>query len=167
MGGFKNRFDLSSFGKYTKVTSLVKRLQLPWIPGMKRPNFMFYRLKVTIPTEIPSSVIFALIYLSMLYIFSGGVYDLVEEPFARGSDSQGNPVLLYSDQDRQFLLEGIVAGVIMFLGATGLYLLSQATTDPHNPNRATTYQTLGVILLVLSFLILQTMFNCKLNPSNC
>ena len=141
---------------------MSEKLELPWIPGLKRPNFSFYRIKVAIPTSIPNSFIYGLIFLSVLYIFSGGVYDLVEEPFARGSDSQGNPVLIFADQDRQFLIEGLVAGIIMFLGAAGLYFIYEATTDPHNPDRATSYQLLGVLLLFVSFFILQTMYNCKL-----
>ncbi len=138
------------------------RVQLPWIPGIERPKFVFYRIKITIPTRIPPSLVYGLVFLSILYIYAGGVYDLVEEPFARGSDAQGNPILLLTDQDRQFLIEGVVAGVVMFLGAGGLYMIAEAATDPHNPDRATTYQGIGVILLLFAFLVLQSMFNCKL-----
>jgi hypothetical protein len=89
------------------------------------------------------------------------VYNLVKDPFARGADSQGNPVLIFTDQDRQFAIEGYVAGIVMFMGALGLYFLSQATADPHNPNRATSYQTIGVVMIIIAFLILQSMYNCK------
>lgn len=138
-----------------------KRIRLPWVPGLKRPNFVFYRIKVSIPRRIPPTLIYVLIYFSILYIFSGGVYNLVKDPFARGADQNGQPVLIYTDEDRQFVIEGYVAGIVMFMGAAGLYLLSQATTDPHNPSRATSYQTMGVIVIFLAFLILQSMYNCK------
>ncbi len=138
-----------------------RSIRLPWIPGFQRPNFIFYRIRVSIPTKIPPALIYGLIYLSILYVYVGGVYDLVEEPYARGSDAQGNPVLIWPDQDRQFMIEGIVAGLVMFLGAAGLYMLSQATTDPHNPNRATTYQTIGAVMIALAFIILQSMYKTK------
>lgn len=138
-----------------------RNLKLPWIPGLQRPNFIFYRIRFSLPTKIPPALIYGLIYLSILYIYAGGVYDLVEKPFARGADAQGNPVLIWPDQDRQFLIEGIVAGIIMFLGAAGLYMLNQATADPHNPNRATTYQTIGAVLIVIAFIILQSMYKTK------
>ena len=137
---------------------MSSKIQLPWLVGLKRPNFVFYRIKVTIPTSIPCSLIYGLIYFSILYIFVGGVYDLVEQPYARGADASGNPLLIFQDQDRQFLIEGIVAGVMMFVGAAGLYFISQATTDPHNTSRATSYQTIGVILIFLAFIILQSMY---------
>ncbi len=136
-------------------------LKLPWIPGLYRPNFIFYKLKFSIPTRIPISVVYFAIFASVFYIFAGGVYDLVEKPFARGADSEGNPVLLWPDQDRQFLIEGIVAALVMFLGAGGLYLISQATTDPHNPSRATYFQALGFIVIIVAFITLQSMFNTK------
>lgn len=139
-----------------------RKLVLPWIPGLHRPNFMFYRIKIAIPTSIPNSVIFALIFFSVFYIYVGGVYDLVEQPFARGTDQGGRPVLLYEGQDRQFLIEGLVAGILMFVGAIGLYILHQATSDPHNPGRAGTYQLVGIILLFLAFLILQNMYCAKI-----
>ena len=140
---------------------------IPFIPGLKRPNYAFYRLKFSIPSRIPPQLIFGLIYLSILYIYAGGVYDIVEHPIARGSTQNGQPVLLLTSQDRQFLIEGIVAGVVMFIGAIGLYFMSQATTDPHNPDRATTYQIIGVFLISMAFLILQSMYNCKTGAASC
>ena len=143
--------------------------KLPWlIPGFQRPNFKFYKIKMAIPTEIPQNLIFLVIYLSILYIFIGGVYNLVnEDTIAFGTASDGGPELFYPGQDRQFLIEGIVAGVIMFVGAAGLYLLNQATTDPHNVNRAATYQIIGGLLVMLSYFVLANMFRCKINPSEC
>ena len=141
---------------------MADRVTLPWIPGLTRPKFVFYKIRIAIPTRIPPSLIYGLIYLSILYIYAGGVYDLVEEPFARGSGPNGDPILILADQDRQFLIEGIVAGVVMFMGAAGLYLIGEAATDPHKPDRATAYQAMGIILIVLAFLILQSMYNCKI-----
>jgi len=165
MRDFKNTRTSEYLSKlnFHLVMNLSKRVRLPWLPGLQRPNFTFYRIRISIPTRVPPSFIFGLIYLSILYIYSGGVYDIVEKPYARGSDQKGNPVLLYTNQDRQFLIEGIVAGVIMFVGAFGLYFMNQATTDPHNPDRATSYQLMGLIMVAFAFLILQSMFNCKIN----
>lgn len=138
-----------------------KSLRLPWVPGIKRPNFIFYRIRLTLPSKIPSSVIYFAIFGAVFYIFMGGVYDLIEKPFARGADSQGNPILIYPDVNRQFLIEGVVAALVMFMGALGLYLLNQATSDPHNPTRASYYQILGVVLLTVAFIIIQSMYAKK------
>ena len=103
-------------------------------------------LKIYFPAHldllIHDLLLYFAIFASVFYVFAGGVYDFVEEPISRGADSNGNPILIYPDRDRQFLIEGIVAAIIMFLGAGGLYMINQATTDPHNPQRASSYQAL-------------------------
>ncbi|MDH5400848.1 MAG: hypothetical protein OEY49_00015 [Candidatus Heimdallarchaeota archaeon] len=137
------------------------KFKLPWLPLLRRPQFIFYRIKISIPKKIPVSLIYTIILLGVLFVFSGGVYDWVDQPYARGADANGNPLLIMREQDRQFILEGLVAGIVMFMGALGLYMLGQATTDPHNVGRATSYQTIGIILIVLSFIIIQRMFACK------
>ncbi len=142
---------------------------LPWvaIPGVKRPNFVFTKVSLSIPTKIPSNMVYFLVFLSIFYIYIGGVYDLVEDPLAFGGNANNEPLLIFPSQDRQFLIEGIVAGLIMMLGAGGLYLMSQATKDPHDTSRASTYQSIGVILIVIAFFVLQNMYKCKINPEVC
>ncbi|MCY3411428.1 MAG: hypothetical protein INQ03_07325 [Candidatus Heimdallarchaeota archaeon] len=142
---------------------------LPWvaIPGVKRPQFVFNKIKFVLPTRIPSNFIFLAIFLSILYIYIGGVYNLVEDPLAFGGGEDGNPILIYPSQDRQFLIEGLVAGLVMMMGALGLYLINSATNDPHDTSRAVSYQTFGVILIVIAFFILNNMYNCKIDSTAC
>lgn len=133
---------------------------LPWVVPLRRPKFTFYRIKVTIPTSIPTQYIYALIYLSLFYIYIGGVYNLLENTPAIGSDGT-NPVLIYARLDAQYILEGIVAGLIMFAGAFGLYLLREASSDPYNPDRANAFIIYGVILLITAFVMLNNMLAKK------
>lgn len=140
------------------------KINLPWVvvPGVKRPKFEFVKIKFALPTRIPSSLVFVLIYFSIFYIYAGGVYDLVEDPLAFGQDANRDPLLIYPSQDRQFLLEGIVAGLVMMMGAAGLYMISAATSDPHDTSRASTYQTIGVLVILIAFFILQNMYKKKI-----
>jgi hypothetical protein len=144
------------------------QFRLPWVPLIQRPNFKFYKVRFSIPTRINTNVLYFLIYLSIFYIFAGGVYDLVnKDTIAFGTDSDGGPQLFYPSQDRQFLLEGIAAALVMFMGAGGIYLLGQATSDPHDTGRASTYQIIGGILILIAFIMISSMFNCKVNPGSC
>ena len=144
------------------------QFRLPWVPLLQRPNFKFYKVRFSIPTRIPPNLLFLAIYLSIFYIFAGGVYDLVnKDTIAFGTDADGGPQLFYPSQDRQFLLEGIAAALVMFMGAAGIYLLGQATSDPHDTGRASTYQIIGGILILIAFIMISSMFNCKVNPGSC
>ena len=89
------------------------QFKLPWVFGVKRPAFVFYRIRMAIPTTVPTNLIYLGVFLGVFYIFMGGVYDLVnDDVIAFGSDQQGNPLLWYPSQDRQFLIEGIVAALV-------------------------------------------------------
>ena len=138
-------------------------VKLPWvIPGIRRPNFRFYRLTFTLPREVPTKLFVLTLFLAIFYIYMGGVYDVVEKPLTIGSDQKGNPLLFYPGGiDRQFLLEGIVAALLMFVGFIGLYLMDSATHDPHDPNRAYKYMTVGSVLIVLAMIVLQRMIDLK------
>ncbi len=144
------------------------KFRLPWIPGLKRPNFVFYRIRFAIPTSVSPNLIYFLLFLSIFYIYIGGVYDIISENvIAFSSDKSGNPVLFYPGQDRQYIIEGIVAGLVMFMGALGLYFMHIATNEPHNTTRAMFYQSAGIFLVFMAFIILQLMFKCKVKPDSC
>ncbi len=138
--------------------------KLPWVvPGIRRPNFRFYRLTVSIPREVPSKLFILVVFLAIFYVYMGGVYDIVEKPLTIGSDTNGNPLLWYPGGiDRQFLLEGIVAALLMFIGFAGLYLMDSATKDPHDTQRAWKYMTIGSLLIILAMITLQRLIDVKL-----
>ena len=138
------------------------KMKLPWlIPGIRRPNFRLYRIKIGYPTELPANFALYIILLGVLFIYSGGMYDLVEKPISIGSDQYGEPSLISQSLDRQFMLEGIVAAIFMFFGALGLYLMDYATGDPHNVRSASTLQALGIVISFISFLTLILMLEIK------
>ena len=137
--------------------------KLPWIvPGIRRPNFRFYKLTFTIPREVPGRLFFIFIFLAIFYVYIGGVYDLVEKPLTIGSDANQNPLLIYpGGTDRQFLLEGVVAGILMFIGFGGLYLLDSAAKDPHDTQRAINFIVIGAFITFLALVILNRMIAIK------
>lgn len=139
-------------------------VKLPWIfPGIRQPNFYLPKIEPTIPTSISPRVIYTLVYVSVFYIFIGGVYDLIQSPIAIGADSAGNPVLVYTNAlERQFLIEGIVAGLLMFLGALGLFLLKEAPSNPHDTDRANMLVALGMASIFIAWLALENMIQQKL-----
>ncbi len=137
--------------------------KLPWVfPGLRRPNFRFYKLTFSMRREVPGKILYVLIFLAIFYIYIGGMYDLVEKPLTIGSDQNNNPLLIFpGGTDRQFLLEGIVAGLLMFVGFGGLFLLDNAAKDPHDTQRAWKLMTVATVIVILAFLTLQRMLDVK------
>jgi len=137
---------------------------LPWILPLKKPNFYFPKIRVGIPT-IPDWVLPGGIFVGLFYIFSGGVYLLVTGNVpAYYYPANGTIQLIYNREctvSKQYLMEGIVAAMLISMGSLGLYLVNKATDDPHNPNRAFMYQFIGSILLLISILIIENMMHIK------
>lgn len=146
--------------KVIKKLSIMAKVK--WIfVGFNKPNFNLPKIEPVIPTTISPRVVYTLVYISVFYIFIGGVYDLIQDPVAIGADQNGNPVLIANRNGQQFLIEGIVAGMLMFLGAIGLYLLKEAPSNPHDTGRATMMMTLSIVILFVTFVSLERMMNFK------
>lgn len=147
-----------------------QRNKVPWLIPLRRPNFYFPRIVLGKP-KIPNWVIYVAVFTSIFYVFSGGVYNLVEDNIPAYGFENGEIELIfnrykgkgscYSNLDHQYLVEGIVAGLMVFMGSFGLYILNQATRDPHDIRKAENYQMFGLILIILAFLILSSMMSDK------
>ena len=65
--------------------------KLPWIfPGIRRPSFSLHQVSIRIPTRIPRSVLYVLIYAVIFYIFAGGAYMLVNKDTLISIGQYGN-----------------------------------------------------------------------------
>ena len=143
-----------------------KKKPLPWvIPGIKRPNFYLPVPRFSLSLKIPVSIIFVLAHFIVFYIFSGAVYNSVAPNVRSYGVRQDGTIQLIQwdggDVSHQYEWEGLVAALLIYLGALGFYLLKKGSEEPHNVNRAMTYQTLAIIILVVAFISIQLMFNNK------
>lgn len=143
-----------------------KKKTLPWlIPGMRRPNYQLQVPRFTLSIKIPLSLFYILAHFVVFYIFSGAVYNSVAlnvRPY--GVRPDGTIQLIQwdgGDISDQYEWEGFVAALLIYVGTLGFYLLKKGSEEPHNINRALTYQTIAIILLFVAFVSVQLMFNYK------
>ncbi len=136
--------------------------RVPWVLGgiARRPAFHFPRFKIQVPTEIPRSVVYVLALGIVWLIFIGVSYDMVQKPESVGG--QLEPELLYRGLDQQYLLEGVVAGTVMFGGAFGLYAMHYATSFSTDLRKSSTTLGVGVILVLVALVMILSMYNTKL-----
>ncbi|MBY8999300.1 MAG: hypothetical protein KGD64_00085 [Candidatus Heimdallarchaeota archaeon] len=137
--------------------------KLPWIfPGIRRPNFSLHQISIRIPTRIPRSVLYILIYAIVFYIFAGGAYDIVNRENLISIGSDGNsPVFIATNQHAQYLIEGIVAGFVFSFAAASLYLFEHATKYAFDVNTAQKVEMIATILVVVWFVVILLLFNAK------
>ena len=147
------------------ITEKIKT-KTPWLFGtrLKKPKIIFPKLRglhMSLPT--PSKAIgLALIYAILFILQTGVVYLIYREPPALGANSAGDPIFLYPGIQDSFIIEGIVASILIFISSTGFLLLYQASKYSYNRTLALRILIIGTIMILFAFGSLQYLIAVKL-----
>ncbi len=140
--------------------------KIPWVMGKQvRPPRIKYPVYREGSLSLPSpgrSMMLLGIYVFLFWLLMGGIYLLIKEPSSMGGDAAGNIMWLYPSSNDAFVIESIVAAVLVFVGGTGFFLLYNSTKHSFNYNYAIKLLILGLVLAGTSFGLLQFMMATKL-----
>ncbi|TFG19776.1 MAG: hypothetical protein EU530_05200 [Promethearchaeota archaeon] len=139
------------------------RNKMPWvlnsirIPYIDFPDFKGRNLDIPTPSR---NVLLGLIYIFLFWLMMGGVYLMIPDssgntPLALGANPQGEPIWIYPRITDAFVIESIVAGAVIFIGAIGFIILYQSTKHIYNTRYARLLIAVGFILATVTFIILQ------------
>ncbi|MEA2070871.1 MAG: hypothetical protein U9O98_06220 [Asgard group archaeon] len=135
---------------------------LPFVPIVRRPDYQLRFVKLKMPTTIPIQLIMVVILVGLLFIYIGGFYDIAQDPLAFGSDQNDQPVVITSQLNHQFLVEGMAAGILMFIGALGFFLIHYATQYAYSPKNATILLIVGIGVVIIAWVAITFMLGEKL-----
>ncbi len=123
---------------------------------LRKPQFREIRM--------PSKWIFFAITLGVYYfVVSGGMFTLSYPDFAKAIiQTSSGPLSIYPGLHRQLLVEGIVGGVLYFLGFLGFYIMYQSTRNIYRPRYSQMLLASGLMLILLSFFGCQWLVNYKI-----
>ena len=158
----QEKIDIS--GSETITEKIRKRT--PWVFGKKlrKPKMSYPRLRgkrIVLPT--PSKALgLAAIYAILFILQTGVVYLIYRETPALGADSRGDPIFLYPGIQDSFIVEGVVASILIFVMSTGFLLLYQASKYSYNQKLAIRILIIGVIMILFAFSSLQYLIAVKL-----
>ncbi|MFX1418962.1 MAG: hypothetical protein ACFE9N_08600 [Promethearchaeota archaeon] len=142
------------------------KTKTPWIFGKKlrKPKINFPKLRrVRVSLPMPSRSLSVITILIILFVLQTGiVYLIVRDPPAVGATAQGDPVFIYLDINESFIIEGIVASVLIIFCSTGFILLYQASKYVYNKKMAISILTIGVLMIVITFILLQYIISVKM-----
>jgi hypothetical protein len=161
-----NKEDIS--GSET-VLELI-RGKTPWIFGksLRKPKIVFPKLKLPkMDMPMPGRSISVIIIYAILFLLQLGIiYLIYTKPPALGGDpNTGEPMFLYPSIHDSFIIEGIVASILIFLCSTGFVLLYQASKYVYNKSIAVRILVIGIIFVLVTFAALQAMITIKLGES--
>lgn len=141
------------------------RTRTPWIFGenLRKPKINFPKIKLPrVSLPMPSRTLSIIVIIIVLIVLQTGVvYLIVREPIALGATSEGNPVFIYADIHESYVMEGIVASILILFCSVGFIMLYQASKYVYNKKMALWILIIGVLMIIITFILLQYMVGIK------
>jgi hypothetical protein len=134
-----------------------------WPKFIRKPRLRLTKPSLKMPEKPSGSTLFTLTLIFLLFVFGGGIWDIVNRENLRsmGSTSSGGPLLIYPGLDYQFIIEGLVASILLFAGFTGLIIIYQSTRHVYRPSYSKLLLVAGMGLLFASYILLNVMLGGK------
>ena len=150
-------------GSETVIEKIKKKT--PWIFGnsIRKPKIHFPKFRIPrISLPMPARSLSIIVILTILFVLQTGVvYLIVREPPALGSNSAGEPIFIFQDLHESFILEGIVASILIIFSSMGFVFLYQASKYVYNKKMAVWILTIGIFMILISFVLLQYLLGVK------
>jgi hypothetical protein len=146
------------------------RSRTPWIFGnsLRKPKINFPRLRLPrISFPMPSRSLSVIIILIILFILQTGiVYLIVREPPALGAvpsgPNAGDPIFIFDSTHDSFIIEGIVASILILFCSVGFIMLYQASKYVYNQKMAIWILVIGILMIIITFIMLQYILAVKM-----
>ncbi len=124
-------------------------------------SFSMNRFYKKISTAKPSTLILSIVVLAIaVFFFGGGLYNIIMKPYPAVYYG-GRFLFLYPQLSEQFIADSLVAMILYALGAIGLIVIYQSTKYAYKPRQAYMMFLMGVVLLFLSYILLETTIELK------
>ena len=165
---YPTKRNLNINGSLTTVEKIKKRI--PWIFGniLRKPKINFPKVQSKrISMPLPPKAIGLIFIWTILFVLQTGVVYLVYMDYssnlpAVGADLQGDPTFIYPGIYDAFIIESIVASILIFICSMGFLFLYQASKFINNRKIALRLLVMGLVLIMVSFVALQYMISQKL-----
>ena len=126
-------------------------------------SFAMNKLYRRISTIRPSAMILSVLAMAFaVFLFGGGLYDIIMKPYPAVYYG-GRFIFLYPDLSMQFLSDSIEAMMLFTLGVIGLVAVYQSTKYAYKPRQAYMLFLVGVVLLFLTYILLEATVQLKIS----
>jgi hypothetical protein len=137
------------------MSSSVKR-------GILSLSFSLNKLYRAITTAKPSSLVISVISVSIaVFLFGGGLYDLIMKPLPAVYYG-GRFLILYPQLTEQFIGDSIVAMTVYALGIIGMIAVYQSSRYVYKPRQAYMLLLIGFVFVFLAYMFLEQTIRIKL-----
>jgi len=123
-------------------------------------SFPFYMRKAyqKMMTVKPSLLLIAIMTIALsIFLLGGGVYDILEKPYALLPQITRFLVYYPYTLNEQFLNESVIVMLLYFIGTVGFLLMYQSTQYAYRPRQAFILLLIGGTLVALAY------FGCEIS----
>ena len=140
--------------------------KIPWVGGkvLRKPKIIFPKLKSRrLSLPIPSkSLSIIVIYIILFLLQMGIIYLILRDPPVLSADDDGNPIFIWPENLHEaFIIESIVASILILLFSSGFFLIYHASKYVYNKKFADWILFIGILVIVLVFSLLQYILYVK------
>jgi hypothetical protein len=126
-------------------------------------SFSVNRLYRSITNAKPSNLLIPIVTVAFaVFLFAGGVYDLVQRPLAAVYYNNAflflNPYLT-----EQFVSDSVLSVIMYSMGVIGLITVYQSTRSVYKPRQAYLMLIIGLALTLMAYIFLQVVIQIKLS----
>lgn len=126
-------------------------------------SYSMTKLYRRISTAKPSTLILSIIAISFaIFLFGGGLYDIIMKPLP-AVYYQGTFLLIYPQLSEQFVSDSLVSMILYAFGIIGLVSMYQSTKYAYKPRQAYMMFTVGLVLLLIAYILLEVTIQLKLS----
>ena len=101
-------------------------------------------------------VVATAVVAASIFLFAGGVYDLLIQPIVAIVGSSGRIISFYPyGISEQLLLESIIIMIFYTMGVVGFLVAYRSTKYAYNPRQAYRFLLVGCASLLLAYLLLE------------
>ncbi|MHA1409969.1 MAG: hypothetical protein ACTSQY_06645 [Candidatus Odinarchaeia archaeon] len=135
---------------------------------IRKPKLRLSKPRLKLPKAPSKNFWYTIILFIVYFSLAGGAYIIVKQPPTIGADQAGNPVVIFTRSlggglDEQFVLEAILASLLMFLGFIGFISVYESTKHIYTPNYAYVLLIAGIVMIIMAAVGLQGLITVKLS----
>ncbi|MGD8545100.1 MAG: hypothetical protein PVH12_02890 [Candidatus Bathyarchaeota archaeon] len=110
----------------------------------------------------PSTLLLSVIVMAVaIFFFGGGLYNIIRSPLPSAYVG-GSFLFLYPQLSEQFIADSLIATILYSMGIIGAIAMYQSTKYAYNPRQAYMVFLIGIVLLLIAYIFLETTIHIKL-----
>ena len=107
-----------------------------------------------------NSLIAFFLVIVAIFIFGGGVYDIMEKPISV-LPTPSNPRFYYPGMTDQTFNESLIFMILLTMGISGGYLSFRSTRRVYRPREANMFLVIGITLIIVAFIGCEVVLSWK------